>query len=161
MPKLRENQNPAYRLHRQSGQAIVTLNGRDILLGTHNSAASKAEYNRLIAEWIAAGRQQPEAVADLSIAELIARYKVHVESYYRSPSGLPTGEAQTIRHALKPLRKLYGSTPAADFGPLKLKALRETMIDPTLADPKSTGGGWCRNRGEGIGAGRTCRCRHC
>ena len=33
MPKLKENQVPSYRLHKQSAQAIVTLNGRDFLLG--------------------------------------------------------------------------------------------------------------------------------
>lgn len=57
MPKLTDNRNPAYLLHKQSGQAIVTLNGRDILLGRHGTAASRAEYDRRIAEWIANGRQ--------------------------------------------------------------------------------------------------------
>ena len=45
---------PSYRLHKQSGQAIVTLNGRDHLLGRHGTPESKDKYNRLIAEWIAA-----------------------------------------------------------------------------------------------------------
>ena len=53
MPKLKENQVPSYRLHKQSGQAIVTLSGRDILLGRHGSATSKQEYRRLTAEWLA------------------------------------------------------------------------------------------------------------
>jgi len=57
MPLLRNNAVPSYRLHKQSGQAIVTLNGRDVLLGAHGSAASKAEYDQRIAEWIANGRQ--------------------------------------------------------------------------------------------------------
>jgi integrase len=144
MPKLTDSRVPSYRLHRQSGQAIVSLCGRDILLGKHGTAASKAEYSRRISEWIAAGRQTPAASADLSIAELIARYKLHVEAYYRHPDGSPTGEANNIRHALKPLRKLYGSTSAADFSPLKLKAVREAMIDPKMIDANATGDGWCR-----------------
>ena len=40
MPKLKDNQVPSYRLHKQSGQAIVTLSGRDSLLGRHGSAAT-------------------------------------------------------------------------------------------------------------------------
>ncbi len=36
MPKLKENQLPSYRLHKQSGQAIVTLSGRDHLLGSRD-----------------------------------------------------------------------------------------------------------------------------
>ena len=53
MPKLKEGQLPKYRLHKQSGQAIVTLGGRDFLLGKHGSAASRQEYRRLTAEWLA------------------------------------------------------------------------------------------------------------
>lgn len=60
MPKLTDNQVPAYRLHKQSGQAIVTLSGADILLGKHNSAASRVEYNRRIGEWLASERQRPK-----------------------------------------------------------------------------------------------------
>ncbi len=41
---------PAYRKHRGSGQAIVTLNGKDFYLGPHGSKVSKGEYDRLIAE---------------------------------------------------------------------------------------------------------------
>jgi hypothetical protein len=37
MPKLSPNQVPAYRLHKESDQAIVTLGGRDFLLGAHGS----------------------------------------------------------------------------------------------------------------------------
>jgi hypothetical protein len=38
MPKLKENQVPAYCLHKASGRAVVTLNDKDIYLGKHGSA---------------------------------------------------------------------------------------------------------------------------
>jgi len=63
MPKLRDVQVPSYRLHKQSRQAIVTLSGRDVLLGRHGTRESREKYNRVIAEWLAAGRQLPEARA--------------------------------------------------------------------------------------------------
>ena len=44
---------PKYRLHRSTGQAVVTLNGRDLYLGKYGSTESKIEYDRLIAEWFA------------------------------------------------------------------------------------------------------------
>ena len=53
MNKLKENQVPSYRLHKQSGQAVVTLDGKDYLLGTYNSATSKRAYQRLTTEWFA------------------------------------------------------------------------------------------------------------
>ena len=34
--------------------------------------------------------------------------------------------------ALRPLRQLYGSTPAADFGPKRLKAVRQHMVEAGL-----------------------------
>jgi hypothetical protein len=47
---------PSYRLHKPTGQAVVTLNGRDHYLGRYGTAASRAEYDRLLAEWLEAGR---------------------------------------------------------------------------------------------------------
>jgi hypothetical protein len=54
----------SYRLHKQSGDAIVTLpdgfgGRRDFLLGPYGSTESRAEYARTIAEWEAAGRRLP------------------------------------------------------------------------------------------------------
>ncbi|MFO0821981.1 MAG: hypothetical protein U0792_02495 [Gemmataceae bacterium] len=53
MPRPR-NHIPTYRLHKQSGQAIVTIssNGtrRDVLLGKYGTPESQAEYRRVLAE---------------------------------------------------------------------------------------------------------------
>jgi hypothetical protein len=48
---------PRYRLHRPSAQAVVTLAGRDHYLGPHGTVASKAEYDRPVAEWMGNSRQ--------------------------------------------------------------------------------------------------------
>jgi hypothetical protein len=42
MPRLTNNRVPSYRLHKQSGQAIVTLGGKDHLLGQLPHAADRA-----------------------------------------------------------------------------------------------------------------------
>jgi hypothetical protein len=47
---------PKYRHHKASGQAIVTIAGKDHYLGPWKSKASKIEDDRLIGEWLAAGR---------------------------------------------------------------------------------------------------------
>lgn len=128
---------PKYRLHKRSGQALVTLNGRDFYLGPYGSEESKAEYDRLIAEWQLAGRQHPESsqpAGGISVDELILAYLEHVESYYRK-HGEATSSQQHIRDALRPLHEMYGTTPAAEFGPLALKALRRQQVDE---------GRWCR-----------------
>ena len=51
MPKLKQKL-PSYRLHKASGQAVVTLRGRDHYLGSYGSAESHTDYKRLIAEWL-------------------------------------------------------------------------------------------------------------
>lgn len=121
---------PKYRRHKASGQAVVTLSGRDFYLGRYGSKASRVEYDRLIAEWLAGGRQvKPAAGVELTVSELLARYWAHVDVYYPQPSGEP----ERIKQALKPVRKLYGATPAAEFGPLALKAVRQRWIDQGLS----------------------------
>jgi hypothetical protein len=50
---------PTYRKHAATGQAVVTLNGKDIYLGRYGTAESKAAYDRVITEWLANGRHLP------------------------------------------------------------------------------------------------------
>lgn len=121
---------PRYRKHKPSGQAVVTLNGKDHYLGPHNSKTSIAEYDRLIAEWLAAGRRLPQDDPEqpFTVTELLAAYLEHCERHYVK-NGEPTSELSCIKIALGPVRKLYGRTQARDFGPLALKACRQTMIE--------------------------------
>ncbi len=120
---------PTYRLHKATGQAVVTIDGRDHYLGDHGSAASREAFDRLIAQWFANGRTLPAPVEVLSVGVLALRYLDHADVYYRKPDGSPTSEATAIRQALRVLNRLFAHTPAADFGPLKLKAVRQGMLD--------------------------------
>lgn len=83
MPKLAQSDHK-YRLHRQSKQAIVTINGRDHLLGPHGTKASRLEYDRIISEWLSSGRSlsygAPER--DYSVVELVADYIRHAAAYH-------------------------------------------------------------------------------
>src|SRR5262245_35515724 len=115
MPRV--NHIPTYRLHKQSGQAVVTLpdgpGGRhDVLLGKHGTPESRAEYARVLAEWEANGRRAPlasPAGPDLSVNELLLAYFRHVENYYVK-DGSPTSEQAAIRLALRYVKRLYGHT---------------------------------------------------
>ena len=62
----------------------------------------------------------------------------HAQTFYVGADGKPTGEAVNFKSALRPLRRLYGAIPAADFGPKKLKSLRTAMLLPQpVIDPKT------------------------
>ena len=119
---------PKYRKHKATGQAVVTIDGRDRYLGKHGSKDSRAEYDRLIAEWLVNGRQLRQDAGTITVAELIERFWAHVEKHYRKPDGTPTSERQWVRDALRPLRHLYGATLARDFGPLAFQAVRQTLL---------------------------------
>jgi hypothetical protein len=134
MPKLSDTAVPSYRLHKQSGQALVTLDGRDICLGKHGSPESREKYNRLIGEWLANGRRLPAPPSAYTVAMLLSAFWTHAQTHYRHADGSPTSEVDNYRDVLKPLRRLYGATLVANFGPLSLKALRGEMIRL----------GWCR-----------------
>jgi integrase len=127
MPKL-TRQPPKYSLHKPSGQARVRYLGRDHYLGPYGSRESREAYARLIAEF---SRDDPapfSAPGGLTVAELILKFWGHCQVYYRHPDGTPTGEAAVIKCALRPLRRLFGTEPAAGFGARKLKLLRDEMI---------------------------------
>lgn len=114
----------------------MTLSGRDIYLGRYGSVESKAEYDRLIAEWLIRGRTEAPSSGPsdaLTVTELVQAFSHHALEHYRTPSGSPSGELDNLRDAIKPLRRLYGHTAAAEFGPLALRAVRAQMIEAGLA----------------------------
>jgi hypothetical protein len=61
--------------------------------------------------------------------ELVARFWLHAEQFYRQPDGSPSGEADNYRQVLGPLKALYANTPAAKFGPRALASVRQRMIE--------------------------------
>lgn len=109
---------------------------RHVLLGKYGSPESKAEYARIVEECRvhsaipAAGPRAP----DLTVNELVLAFIKHAECHYRGPDGRPTSELAEYRRSLGRAVALYGHIRAADFGPLALKAVRQSMI----------GLGWCR-----------------
>ncbi len=124
----RRPSQPAYRLHKSSGQAVVTLGGKDVYLGKHDTPESRAEYDRRIAEWLANGRRLPATATDITVNEVVAAFLRHAEQHYRRPDGTVTDEWVGCKLALRPLVHLYGHQPAAGIGPLALKAVRELMV---------------------------------
>src|SRR5262249_9811976 len=123
---------PTYRLHKPTGLAVATIAGKDRYLGKFNSPASKAAYDRLVAEWLLnRGKPVPAGVVDLTVDEVLLRYWAFAQGYY----GKGSKQLDNTTLALKPLRQLYGTTPAAQFSPLALKAVRRRMVES----------GWCRN----------------
>jgi hypothetical protein len=99
---------PSYRLHKPSGQAVVTLGGKDFYPGRWNSEASVQEYNRLSGKWMANGRRlvTPEPTPERTIVELLAAYLTHANGYCVK-DGKRTGEVGLIKLSQRLVRQSY------------------------------------------------------
>ncbi len=131
---------PSYRLHKPSGQVVVTVrhasgSRRDIYLGPYDSPESRREYARVVAELVAnptppppidgrAGRPE-EALGQ----RVLLAYLEHAERHYRGPDGNPSGEVAAVKRVVRHVRELYGHTSAREFGPLALKAVRWRFVE--------------------------------
>ena len=135
----RPNSIPKLTLHRASGKAVVRLSGVAVYCGIFGTSDAKVAYDRAVAEWLARGRAQdvrpePAASPGLSVNELLLAFVKHADQHYRRPDGTPTNEINEYRQTLRVVQDHYGLTPAAEFGPIALKAVRQAMINR----------GWCR-----------------
>lgn len=129
---------PKYRHHKASGQAVVTVDGRDIYLGSYGSAESRGQYGVILAK---IARQEPVVEAQpevplslLTVDEVLVGYYDHCQTHYVK-HGQQTSEVPLVAMTIKPLHEKYGDVPAAQFGPRLLKLFREDLV----------GLGWCRN----------------
>ena len=129
----RKPRQPSYRLHRPSGQAVVTIDGKDHYLGPHGTPESHREYAELIARWhtahpIAPVVQQNRPSNSLSVNELLELcWGQHFQEYY-SQEGKPTTESANMSLVIRTVSALFGLIRACDFGPKRLKELRQHMI---------------------------------
>lgn len=134
----RPSRLPKYRHYKPKNLAVVRLDGRDVYLGRYDSPGSYENYRRVVAEWLTARPAAPEPeggrlnAATPSVCEVMLAYWEHAARHYRTPDGRPTGELDNVRDALRPVKELYGSTPAAAFGPLALRSVRQRMVDAGL-----------------------------
>jgi integrase len=127
---------PSYRYHKASRQAVVVIKGKSYYLGPWNSPESKAEYRRVVAEQWSPDPGPTRTTGPVVVSappptvdEVMVAYWNRRVVPYCVKDGKPTSEQDNIRQALRFLRWLYGQTPARDFSPLALKAVRRAMIE--------------------------------
>src|SRR3954447_6632876 len=150
----RPKSTPTYCVHKGSGRAYVTVDGRQIALGVAHTTDSRDAYDRIIGQWLSNGRRLPLSLVmggtplpvGPSVTVVINAFWTHALSYYTkaatdeagnpivNPDGtakrVPTEQLDAYRQGLRPLKRLYGETPAAAFGCPELEAVREVMIRP-------------------------------
>lgn len=125
---------PAYRVHKTKRLGYVRLAGHMVYLGRAGSLESHERYRRVLAEWLVTGRAPGGGKPghDLTVAQLAAAYLQWARSYYRDADGQPSAGLGPVEAAVKATFALYGSVAAASFGPVALRAVRQSMIDSDL-----------------------------
>ncbi len=138
---------PAYRQRLVHGNetAIVTLTDsltkrrRDFYLGPYGSVASRELYARLLAQWERDGRRLPtdshrpdEPACGPTITQLCLAYWQSIQGSYTQ------SHCNNMAAAIRVLRRLFGETPAAKFGPKRLRLVRDSMLrgDPNADPPR-------------------------
>jgi len=139
---------PSYRQRKGYDQAIVTLTDsvtgkrRDYWLGEFDSPESREVYYRLLAEYEGLGRRLPEKkLAKIAAAEpsgCIDVDELALEYWRRVAREHLPKRSNAIRASLRILRQMDGSTPVDQYGPRRLRLLREVMVagDPASDPPR-------------------------
>ena len=135
MTTSRSTRVPSYRLHKASGQAVVTLDGKDCYLGKHGSKESRARYERQVAEYLANGRKLPRETRDgpYTVGVLCDQFLTHAERTYVAPDGTTSREVANVHLALRGLVQLFLDMDAEEFGPKALVLYRDRQIHAGLA----------------------------
>lgn len=124
-----KNRIPGYCLHRASGQAVTRINGRDVYLGVYGEPESKAEYDRVIMEYLASKRSPVIHECKSSrttIMEVLAKYHAWAKNRWSKP-----GDGSQLHRVLSTINeviRLYGEMPVSEFRGKTMFALRDSFM---------------------------------
>ncbi|MBY0230362.1 MAG: hypothetical protein K2W96_13845, partial [Gemmataceae bacterium] len=135
----RKNGFPSLTRHKGRSLGVSRIGGRDRYFGHWPEGMAepplevRKAYDLAIAEWLAGGRLDAppaRAAAPALTVEGMATafYDRHVLRHCVGLDGEPTLERDNFAYSLRPLCHLFGATPAAEFGPSRLKAVRAHMV---------------------------------
>ena len=128
-PSSRSLRQPSCRRHKATGQAVVTLNGRDIYLGKHGSAPRQASLQTADARM--AGQRRLRAAAQDRRTDCLGtsqRLQAFCQAILRR-DGKPTVTYTKAAILMKFVGNgPYSRTLARDFGPLSLKAVQHQLV---------------------------------
>lgn len=122
---------PSYRLHKASGNAIVTIAGKMHYLGPYGSEESRARYDELIGEH-KANSSDPTTTTSTTVSQLCLAYLRYCKAFY-AVDGNPTAEVCAVKGMLKRFRKRYGELLTCHIRPKHLEAVIEHMANKGLS----------------------------
>jgi hypothetical protein len=122
-------QLPKYCHHKASNRVFVRIGGKTHYLGKYGSIASRREYDRIIAEFIANGRQAFCNPDEILIETLVLRFL----DYAEKERNYCDGTKEKLAYVLRLLNDKYGTALVSQFNPAALKVIRRQFLDSGLA----------------------------
>jgi integrase len=128
---------PGLIYNRSNGRvyALVRWHGRSFALGRADDPEHERRYRAFVGHLLAhgvpptaAGGAAPPAPS-YPVAELVAHYLAHCETYYRHVTdGTATASIDRVRAAVRPLLQLFGATQAREFDVAMLRTYRDHVV---------------------------------
>ncbi len=110
------------------GNAYVRHNGKCVYFGKFGTE----ETERRFKEWCHQRDLEQKDPDRVTILTLAAQFMDHAAKHYQK-DGEATGELENFRQALRSAATLFGNLRVLDFGPKRLKVIRDKMISEGLA----------------------------
>lgn len=136
MSRLRINEHPRHCYHKASDRGYVTLSGRVHYTGpkgSYGTVEARREYDRFVGEWLANGKRPILAAGPkLTVGDMLSGWAAWARGHYRK-AGQVTTRVKHVELVAADAKGLYASLPAAEFGPLKFKAVRQVWVGRGLA----------------------------
>ena len=130
----RSKSAPSYRLHKASGQAIVSINGKMYYLGEYDSEESHQRYKQTLADhWNPPGTSSKPAPRQLAQSITVGHLAVEYGKYVKTKHGDGANEWKQVQLVLREVRATYGHLEAAEFGPIRFENYRQSLIDQKLS----------------------------
>jgi integrase len=124
---------PAYRPHKPTGQARVTIGGKTYYLGKYGTPESKQKYRQTLADkWMQTDAtprvSKPENAAEVTVRKLAIEFGKFAKRKYGD-----SHEWRQIQSVLKVIRETYGYLPVAEFCPIRFENYRLSLVDQGLS----------------------------
>lgn len=136
-----KSEQPAYLLHKPSGQAYTRIDRQFHYLGEYGSQASRQKYHQLLSDkfgTVAPALEAKSIGPRLTVGHLAKAFVDHAKGYY----GPKSSQIYCIRSAIRPLeRGEWCELPVEAFTPLKLQqVIEQRVLDGDWRDNKTTRG---------------------
>lgn len=118
----------------KNGRAFTKVDGKFISLGRADSPDSKLRYAALLSD-VAQGksfarRREPTTGQGFLVSELCVRFLTdYAYQRYTKVDGTPNDEVRCFKCVIRILTDLFAMTPANEFQALRLRTVRQKMIE--------------------------------